>query len=99
MNKEDNIISLSSIITPKEDDIEVLDESDFTPIVNPNDDKIDVIEDITDNNIIEEKKERKKIDDKIIGRIQIGLILFLIVSASLIYFFGYDLFEPFIKVD
>lgn len=37
--------------------------------------------------------------DKKIERIQLFLILFLVVVGSLVYFFGYDLFKPFIKVD
>lgn len=41
----------------------------------------------------------KKNNDKLIEKIQIGLIIFLIISATLIYFFGYDLFEPYIKID
>ena len=39
------------------------------------------------------------IKDKRTERIQIGLIIFLIVIASLVYFFGYDFLKPFIKVD
>lgn len=56
-----------------------------------------------DNNIIPLddliKEKPKKNKDKLIEKIQIGLIIFLIVSATLIYFFGYDLFEPYIKID
>ncbi len=50
------------------------------------------------NNEKEEKEKNIKKQNKI-TKIQIGLIIFLIVSASLIYFFGYDIFEPFIKID
>ena len=47
--------------------------------------------------IINEKP--KKDNDKLIEKIQIGLIIFLIISATLIYFFGYNFFEPYIKID
>ena len=49
------------------------------------------------NEIIGEKS--KKNYDKLIEKIQIGLIIFLIVSATLVYFFGYDILEPYIKID
>ena len=45
----------------------------------------------------EEEKEKKK--DKLILKIQIGLIIFLVVSATLIYFLGYNIIEPFIKLE
>lgn len=44
-------------------------------------------------------KKEKKNYDKLIERIQLGLIIFLVVAGSLTYFFGYELFEPFIKID
>lgn len=44
------------------------------------------------------KKETEKKDKKIF-KIQIGLIISLVLIASLVYFFGYNLFEPFIKID
>lgn len=44
------------------------------------------------------KKEAEKKDKKIF-KIQIGLIVALVLIASLVYFFGYNLFEPFIKID
>lgn len=43
------------------------------------------------------EKETKK--DKKIEKIQLGLIIFLVVSATLIYFFGYNLIEPLIKLE
>ena len=46
-----------------------------------------------DTNIIEEPKEK----DKIL-RIQIILLILWVILTIVIYFFGYDLFEPFIKV-
>lgn len=44
------------------------------------------------------KKEAEKKNKKIF-KIQIGLIVALVLIASLVYFFGYNLFEPFIKID
>ena len=44
------------------------------------------------------KKEETKKDNRIL-KIQIGLIVALVLIASLVYFFGYDLLEPFIKID
>lgn len=43
------------------------------------------------------EKELKK--EKKIEKIQFGLIIFLVVSATLVYFFGYNLVEPFIKLE
>ena len=44
------------------------------------------------------KKEETKKDNRIL-KIQVGLIVALVLIASLVYFFGYDLLEPFIKID
>lgn len=46
---------------------------------------------------LNKEKEIKK--DKKIEKIQLGLIIFLIVSATIVYFFGYSLVEPFIKLE
>ena len=46
---------------------------------------------------VHEKEETKK-DNRIL-KIQVGLIVALVLIASLVYFFGYDLLEPFIKID
>lgn len=46
---------------------------------------------------LNKEKEAKK--DRKIEKIQLGLIIFLVVSATLIYFFGYNLVEPFIKLE
>ena len=45
-----------------------------------------------ENNVVKEKKK-----DKVL-RIQIFLVILWAVLTAVIYFFGYDLFEPFIKV-
>ena len=44
------------------------------------------------------KKEENKKDNRIL-KIQVGLVIALVLIASLVYFFGYDLLEPFIKID
>ena len=46
---------------------------------------------------LNKEKETKK--DRKIEKIQLGLIIFLVVSATLVYFFGYNLVEPFIKLE
>ena len=46
---------------------------------------------------LNKEKETKK--DRKIEKIQLSLIIFLVVSATLIYFFGYNLVEPFIKLE
>ena len=86
-NNKPEIIELSSIINEpiKEDKIIGLDR-----LFNEDEEVIDVYE---------ENLEKEKIRQKKIGRIQIGLIIFLVVAATLIYFFGYDFFEPYIKID
>ena len=43
-------------------------------------------------------EEETKKDNRIL-KIQVGLIVALVLIASLVYFFGYDLLEPFIKID
>ncbi len=52
-----------------------------------------------DEKLQEEAKETIKKEDKRIEKIQLFLILFLLVVGTLIYFFGYDFFEPYIKID
>ena len=49
--------------------------------------------------VYEEKKQKEEKNQKIITKVQIGLIIFLVIFASLFYFFGYDLVEPYIKID
>lgn len=99
MNNED-FEPIPEIVENKEEDIEVLNIDENTPVTEEN------IIDInrlfqTDEDIKiekdEEEKEKKK--DKLILKIQIGLIIFLVVSATLIYFFGYNIIEPLIKIE
>ena len=47
----------------------------------------------------EEDLKKEKLIQKRITRIQIGLLIFLLVFGSLVYFFGYDIFKEFIKID
>ena len=88
-----------------EEEIEVLDE--FTPIKANSNDSNEVIsldrlfnddnEEVID--AYEEDKQIERLKQQKITRIQIGLIVFLVVFASLVYFFGYDFLEPYIKID
>ncbi len=95
-NKED-IIPISDIFGV-EDDIEVLEDTNNTN----NENVIDInrlFEDKTDSISIKENEEKEKKQSKLIEKIQIGLIIFLIISATIFYFFGYDIVEPFIKIE
>lgn len=90
MNNE-QIIDINNILSNKQDDeIEVLTINE--EITNNQNE-------IENNNEEEIKKMNEIIKDKKIEKIQIGLILFLIFFASLIYFFGYDFLKPFIRID
>lgn len=88
--KEDNIIGISDILkdNSSKNDVISLDR------LFAEEDEEEVVVDAYEEDL--EKEEKKQ---KMITRIQIGSIIFLFVIASLIYFFGYDLFEPFIKID
>lgn len=95
-----------------EEEIEVLDE-DFLPVNEPVQqpspmiEKTDLItidelfsapnEEVID--VYEEKLKKEEKRQKKITKIQIGLIVFLIIFATVTYFFGYDIVEPFIKID
>ena len=83
-NSNDNMLSISEIL--KEDEKRELKDDDII--------KVDRIFDTNNEDKMREIKRDKKIE-----KIQIGLIIFLVVVASLVYFFGYDFFEPYIKID
>lgn len=92
---------VNEIISNKEE-IETLDIDDNPSNTEENIIKIDRLfnideEENTKEEQLNKEKEIKK--DKKIEKIQIILILFLIVSATIVYFFGYDLLEPLIKID
>ena len=87
-----------------EEEIEVLDE--FTPATNNNNDEVISLDRLFNNDdneqvidAYEEDKQIERLKQQKITRIQIGLIVFLVVFASLVYFFGYNFFEPYIKID
>ena len=80
------------------EEIEILDE------INNNSDDIISLDRLFDSqeevvDAYEEDKKLEEIKQKKITKIQIGLIIFLVVFATLVYFFGYDFVEPFIKID
>ena len=85
------------------ENIEVLDEN--TNINQNNSNNIISIDRLFDNDeqevvdAYEEDLLKEDEKQKRITKIQIGLIIFLVIFASLIYFFGYNFFEPFIKID
>lgn len=107
MNNEEDIISINEVLG-KNDDIEVLEVDNNIPsnnnetILNDDENVIDInrlfVSD-EDQKSIDENELRDKKYDKLIEKIQIGLIIFLVISALLVYFFGYDLVEPFIKLE
>ncbi|MBQ9024025.1 MAG: hypothetical protein IJ105_02250 [Bacilli bacterium] len=87
------------------EEIEVLDE-DFTKSESTNNSKeiisLDRLFDNSNEEVIDAYEEDKKLEEirqQKITKIQIGLIVFLIIFASLVYFFGYNFLEPFIKID
>lgn len=86
-----------------EEKIEVLDETPKSQ-TNYTDEVIslDRLFNEDDEQVIdayEEDQQLEKIRQQKITRIQLGLIIFLVVFASLVYFFGYNFLEPYIKID
>lgn len=97
MNKEDDFSPVNEIVK-----INPVEENKMEEELNKPEEKvigIDRLFEVEDDKFDKEKKLKELKTDKLIERIQIGLILFLIVAGTLIYFFGYELFEPFIKID
>ena len=97
---DNNIIQLSSLfdtnIKNDYDDLEMIEIDDEPPKEK---EEIIKLDDIV-NQEIPLQEPIKKVDyDKIIEKIQIGLIIFLIIAGTLIYLFGYSFFEPYIKID
>ncbi|MBP3635012.1 MAG: hypothetical protein J6J17_00945 [Bacilli bacterium] len=83
----DDFTEAPKVVEPKVQENSVIS---LDTLFQTNDDVIDV-------SLEKEKKDEKK--QKKITRVQIGLIIFLVIFASLFYFFGYDLVEPYIKID
>lgn len=93
-----------------EEEIEVLEEDFEEEPVEVLEDKnnqnniieLDRLFSLDDEEVVdvyEENKQKEEKKQKIVTKVQIGLIIFLVVFASLFYFFGYDLVEPYIKID
>lgn len=100
---DNNIISLSSLFESNdennnlEEDFEMIEIEDEPPKQSQEIISLDDI--INKEELLVNKSIKKKDYDKIIERIQISLIIFLILASTLIYFFGYNFFEPYIKID
>lgn len=96
---DSNIISIDQIIntTQKQEEIQAQPEEVKTNEVIGMDRLFEDEEEVVD--AYEEDQKKEEIKQNKITRIQIGLIIFLVVFASLIYFFGYNIVEPFIKID
>ena len=90
ISEEENS-DVDTIFSQTSDNIDILPQNTIFSLSNETENE-EIIEDVFDK----EKEEKKQ---KIITRVQIGLIVFLLFSATLIYFFGYDFFEPYIKID
>ena len=86
------------------DSVEVITDEE---VDNTSDTGIISIDEIFKNNSVNEEKVAPAVEEpkQIITKkrdkvllIQIGLLIAWIIITVLIYFYGYDLFEPFIKV-
>lgn len=94
MNEENkqnqNIVPLTEVIN---DSIKENQSSSVIGLDRLFDENEEVIDAYEDDMIKEEQRQKK------ITKIQIGLLIFLAIFGSLVYFFGYDIFEPFIKIN
>lgn len=97
---DNNIIELSSLFdsNSKNDynDLEMIEIDDEPPKEK---EEIIKLDDIVNQEMFLQEPIKKIDYDKIIEKIQIGLIIFLIVAGTIIYLFGYNFFEPYIKID
>ena len=84
------------------EEIEVLDEDFIEEKKEPDIIELDRLFSDEDEEVIDVYEENLKIEEarqRKITKIQIGLIIFLAVIASIVYFFGYDIVEPYIKIE
>lgn len=89
-------------VLENDEEIETLDIDENPSNTEENMIKIDRLFNVNDEEDKKEEqlnKEKEAKKDRKIEKIQLGLIIFLVVSATLIYFFGYNLVEPFIKLE
>ena len=89
-------------VLENDEEIETLDIDENPSNIEENMINIDRLFNVNDEEDKKEEqlnteKELKK--EKKIEKIQLGLIIFLVVSATLVYLFGYSLVEPFIKLE
>lgn len=94
MNEENkqnqNIVPLTEVINDSDKKNQSSSVIGLDRLFDENEEVIDAYED----DMIKEEQRQKKIT-----KIQIGLLIFLAIFGSLVYFFGYDIFEPFIKIN
>lgn len=90
---DNNIISIDQIINTTEIQPQTINTKEVIGIDRLFEDEEEVVD------AYEEDQKKEEIKQNKITRIQIGLIIFLVVFASLVYFFGYNIVEPFIKID
>lgn len=91
------------VLDENEDEIEILDDFDSTIEKNKGEViSLDRLFDTKEDEIVvdayEEDMKKDELRQQKITKIQIGLIIFLVVSATLFYFFGYNLVEPYINI-
>lgn len=93
------------VLDENEENIEVLD--DFEVAIEKKEEPerlipLDRLFDIKEDEIVvdayEEDMQKEEAKQKIITKVQIGLIIFLVISATLFYFFGYNIVEPYINI-
>lgn len=91
IQENNDIISIEDMLKEtKEDKNPINNVSTIEDLINKEEEKNDVI-------FEEEKKDVVKKRDKVLI-IQIILLVLWAIITALVYFFGYDLFEPFINV-
>ena len=89
-------------VLENDEEIETLDIDENPSNTEEDMIKIDRLFNVTEDEDRREEQlntEKELKNEKKIEKIQLGLIIFLVVSATLVYFFGYNLVEPFIKLE
>lgn len=85
-----DIISIDQLISETEQKEQVGLQNQVTPVQNTS-------EVSHENQLVQKEEIIPKKKDKVL-MVQITLIIIWAILTALVYFFGYDLFEPFIRV-
>lgn len=100
MNSEDDFVPVSEILNNNDKILKQQESNEGSS--DAREDIIDINRLFTtseDEKSIKENESKDNEKQKLIQKIQIGLIIFLFVSAIIVYFFGYNIIEPFIKLE